>query len=131
MRVVLEHRNGEIWGQHEIEGVAAEHLLKVLSSPSDDRRGGSQAVDSLVEALRVGSLAEIARGQEREARVVTVDFTDSELAILSEALESYWFDCAQGGDDDLKAKQPAIDALSERIVQVRLNVGANNQFPST
>ena len=41
MRVVLEHDSGEIWGQHEIEGVAAFHLLELLSGlPKGDRRWG-------------------------------------------------------------------------------------------
>ena len=118
MRVVLEHDNGEIWGQHEIEGVAANHLLEVLSGPSKGR-WGTQAADSLVEDLRAGSLAEIARRQEGESRVVTVDFTHSELSILREALESYWFDCDVGEDDQLRAKQPAVEALGAKIDQIR------------
>lgn len=117
MRVVLEHDNGEIWGQHEIEGLAANHLLEVLSGPFKGRRG-TQVADSLIEDLRAGSLAEIARCQERESRVVTVDFSDSELAILSEALESYWFDCDLGEDDELRAKRPAVEALSAKIGQI-------------
>ncbi len=56
---------------------------------------------------------------ESDPRTTTVDFTPGELSILSEALESYWFDCAQGEDEDLEAKQPAIEALQERIEQVR------------
>ena len=119
MRVVLEHDNGEIWGQHEIEGVAADHLLEVLSSPSKAHQRGIQAADSLVEDLRAGSLDEIARRQKRDSQVVTVRFTHSELSILREALESYWFDCDQGEDDELRAKQPAVEALSAKVDRVQ------------
>ena len=119
MRVVLEHDNGEIWGQHEIEGMAADDLLGVLSNPSKGHQRGSQAAISLVEDLRAGSLAEIVRRQEREARAFSVSFTHSELSILREALHSYWFDCGVGEDDELRAKQPAVEALSAKIDQVR------------
>lgn len=119
MRVVLEHDNGEIWGQHEIEGMAADDLLEVLSNPSKGHRRGSQAAISLVEDLRAGSLAEIVRRQKREARAFAVNFTHSELSILREALDSYWFDCDQGEDDDLKAKQTAVEVLSAKIDQVQ------------
>ena len=118
MRVVLEHDNGEIWGQHEIEGAAADHLLEVLSGPPKDHPRERQAAVSLVEDLRAGSLAEIARRQETDPRMTAVDFTRSELILLHDALEAYWFDCAQGENEDLEAKKPAVEALSARIEQV-------------
>lgn len=118
MRVVLEYDNGEIWGQHEIEGVAAAHLLELISEPSKENGREGQAAVSLVKDLRGGSLAEISLSQESEQPAARGDFTRSELFILSEALESYWFDCSQGGDDDLKARKPAIEALSAKIEQV-------------
>ena len=46
------------------------------------------------------------------------DFTRSELILLHDALEAYWFDCAQGENEDLEAKKPAVEALSARIEQV-------------
>ena len=118
MRVVLEHDNGEIWGQHEIEGAAADHLLEVLSGPPKDHSWEMQAAASLVEDLRAGSLAEIARRQETDPRTTTVDFTRRELILLHDALEAYWFDCTQGEDEDLEAKVPAVEALSARFEQV-------------
>ena len=118
MRVVLEHDNGEIWGQHEIEGAAADHLLEVLSGPPKDHPREMQAAASLVEDLRAGSLAEIARRQETDPRTTTVDFTRRELFLLYDALESYWFDCTQGENEDLAAKIPAVEALSARIEQM-------------
>ena len=118
MRVVLEHDNGEIWGQHEIEGAAADHLLEVLSGPPKDHPRERQAAVSLVEDLRAGSLAEIARRQETDTRMTTDDFTRSELILLHDALEAYWFDCAQGESEDLEAKKPAVEALTARIEQV-------------
>ena len=118
MRVVLEHDSGEIWGQHEIEGMAAFHLLELLSGlPKGDRRWGQPAV-SLVEDLRAGSLAEVARREERETRVPPVDFTNGELYILRDALESYWFDCDVGEDDELRAFQPAVEALRAKVERV-------------
>ena len=120
MRVVLEHDNGEIWGQHEIEGAAADHLLEVLSGLPKDHPRERQAAVSLVEDLRAGSLAEVARRQETDPRTTTVDFTRSELILLHDALEAYWFDCAQAEDEDLEAKKPAVEALSARIEQVLL-----------
>lgn len=118
MRVVLEHDNGEIWGQHEIEGAAADHLLEALSGPPKSHRRGRQAAASLVEDLRAGSLAEIARRQETEPRTTTADFTRRELILLHDALEAYWFDCTQGENEDLEAQVPAVEALSARIEQV-------------
>ena len=118
MRVVLEHDNGEIWGQHEIEGAAADHLLEVLSGPPKDHPRERQAVVSLVEDLRAGSLAEIARRQETDTRMTADDFTRSELILLHDALEAYWFDCTQGENEDLAAQVPAVAALSARIEQV-------------
>ena len=121
MRVVLEHDNGEIWGQHEIEGAAADHLLEVLSGPPKDHPREMQAAASLVEDLRAGSLAEVARRQETDPRTTTVDFTRStrsELILLHDALEAYWFDCAQGEDEDLAAKKPAVEALSAKVEQL-------------
>ena len=118
MRVVLEHDNGEIWSQHEIEGAAADHLLEVLSGSPKDHPREMQAAASLVEDLRAGSLAEIARRQETELRTTTVDFTRGELILLHDALEAYWFDCAQRENEDLEAKKPAVEALSARIEQV-------------
>ena len=44
-----------------------------------------------------------------------VAFTRTELFTLYEALESYWFDCSQGGDEELAGKRPAIEALSAKI----------------
>ena len=123
MRVVLEHDNGEIWGQHEIVGAAADHLLEVLSGPPKDHPQGRQAAVSLVEDLRAGSLAEITRRQENEPRTTTVDFTRSELILLHDAMEAYWFDCAQGEDEDLEAKKLAVETLSVRIEQVLLPLG--------
>ena len=116
MRVVLEHDNGEIWGQHEIEGAAADHLLEVLSGPPKDHPREMQAAASLVEDLRAGSLAEIARRQETDPRTTTVDFTRGEMFLLYDALEAYWFDCTQG-ENDLAAQVPAVEALSARIEQ--------------
>ena len=118
MRVVLEHGNGKIWGQHEIEGAAADHLLEVLSGPPNDHPRERQAAVSLVEDLRAGSLAEIARRQETEPRTTTVDFTRCEVFLLYDALEAYWFDCTQGENEDLAAQVPAVEALSARIEQL-------------
>ena len=118
MRVVLEHDNGEIWGQHEIEGAAADHLLEALSGPPKSHRRGRQAAASLVEDLRAGSLAEIARRQETDPPTTTVDFTRGELILLHDALEAYWFDCTQGENEDLAARVPAVEALNARIEQV-------------
>ena len=118
MRVVLECDNGEIWGQHEIEGAAADHLLALLSDlPKGDRRGNQPAV-SLVEDLRAGSLAEVARRQERETRAAQVAFTYGELYMLRDALESYWFDCGAGEDKELEAIQPAVEALRTKVEEV-------------
>ena len=108
--------------------MAADDLLEVLSSPSKGHRRGSQAAISLVEDLCAGSLAEIVRRQEREPRAFAVSFTHSELSILREALESYWFDCDVGEDDELSAKQRAVEALSAKIDQIRQR---RSQPPST
>lgn len=118
MRVVLEHDNGEIWGQHEIEGVAAFHLLELLPDlPKGDQRANQPAI-SLIEDLRAGSLAEVARHKEREARAAPIDFTNGELYTLRDALESYWFDCNVGEDEELEAIQPAVEALCAKVEQV-------------
>ena len=118
MRVVLEHDSGEIWGQHEIEGVAAFHLLELLSGlPKGDRRWGQPAV-SLVEDLRAGSLAEVARHEERKAQAAPIDFTCGELYTLRDALESYWFDCDVGEDEELEAIQPTVEALRAKVEEV-------------
>ena len=118
MRVVLECDNGEIWGQHEIEGWAADHLFDLLSGlPKGDRRSSQPAV-SLVEDLRAGSLAEVARRQERMAQTAPIDFTYSELYMLRDALESYWFDCDVGEDEELRAIQPAVETLRAKVEQV-------------
>ena len=47
-----------------------------------------------------------------------VAFTRDELFTLYEALESYWFDCSQGEDDELAAKLPAIEALRAKLEMV-------------
>ena len=113
MRVVLEHDNGEIWGQHEIEGAAADHLLEVLSGPPKDHPRERQAAVSLVEDLRAGSLAEVTRRQEADPRTTTVDFARSELILLHNALEAYWFDCAQGEDEDLELSHPLVFCVTD------------------
>ena len=67
---------------------------------------------------------------ESEPVEATIDFTWSELAILSGALESYWFDCTQGGDEDLEAKQPAIKALGAKIEDIRLSILQSDGDPA-
>ena len=118
MRVVLEYDNGEIWGQHEIRGSAAHYLLECLPTP---HHGYGEAVDSahsLIDDLRAGSLSEV-YNTEQEPRTANIEFTERELSTLSAALESYWFDCSQGGDEVLAAKRPAIESLQAKINKVR------------
>ena len=119
MRVVIEYDNGEVRGQHEIGAVEAAHLLELLSEPTKGNRREGQAAASLVEDLRASSIREISRCQEGEPRMATVGFTLDELSTLSEALESYWFDCAQGEDESLEGRRSAIEALSAKIGQAR------------
>ena len=56
--------------------------------------------------------------RENQPRTTTDDFTRGELILLHDALAAYWFDCAQGENEDLEAKKPAVAALSARIEQV-------------
>ena len=119
MRVVLEYDNGEIWGQHEIRGRAAQYLLECLPEPRQSDGEAVESAQSLIDDLRAGSLSEIANvGEECEPRRTEIEFTEKELFDLRDALESYWFDCSQGEDDVLEAKRPAIEALQAKIDKV-------------
>ena len=61
MRVVIEYDSGEIWGQYEIYGDAAERLLPFLSETPNDSGEAFDPVTSVINDLRSWCLAEISR----------------------------------------------------------------------
>ncbi len=61
---------------------------------------------------------DVKRRKENRPRTTTVEFTDREMFIIRDALESYWFDCEQKEDERLEAEQPAVEALGARVEQL-------------
>ena len=56
--------------------------------------------------------------RKEDPRTIPVEFSEREMFIIRDALESYWFDCEQKEDEKLEAEQPAVETLGARVEQL-------------